>query len=380
MKYVIGVDVGGTFTDVVCLDEQGNSLITKTPSTPSDPSIAIMNGLSKVATQLDTDLKTFLQATSRITHGTTVSTNTVLTWTGAKVGMLCTSGFRDILGIRFGIREHPYDFTIPQPDTLCPRYLRVPIRERMDANGKEVMPLNEEDILKACEYFSGQGVEALAICFLWSFKNNAHEKRALALCREKLPDTYVCASFEIQPEIREYWRMSTTVINAYVGPKLSNYLKHLQRSLKEEGFDGQLLITQSNAGVIFPEVAMEQAVRTVLSGPACAPAAAAHVGNALNLKDVITVDMGGTSFDVCLIKEGKPVTALESAVGGVYHMKLPLVDVRTIGTGGGSIAWIDQMKVLHMGPQSAGADPGPACYAKAAPSRPAPTPTWCSDI
>jgi N-methylhydantoinase A len=227
-----------------------------------------------------------------------------------------------------------------------------------------VVPLNEKEVIDACEYYKEQKVEAVAVCFLWSFKNSIHEKRALEICRERLPGVYVCASFEIQPEIREYWRMSTTVINAYVGPKLSKYLTHLKTSLTEEGFTGQLLITQSNAGVIFPEVAIEQAVRTVLSGPACAPAAAAHVGKALDLQNVITVDMGGTSFDVCLIKDGKPVTALESAVGGVYHMKLPLVDVRTIGTGGGSIAWLDKMKVLHMGPQSAGADPGPACYGK----------------
>jgi len=362
MKYVIGVDVGGTFTDLVCLDEQGRSLVTKTPSTPSDPSIAIVNGLKKLAGLLGKDEESLLQDTTRITHGTTVSTNTVLTWTGAKVGMLCTGGFRDTLGIRFGIRETPYDLSVPQPETLCPRYLRMPVQERINAEGVPVIPLNEEDVLRACGEFREQGVEAVAVCFLWSFRNPIHEERAAEICREQLPDVYVCASHGIQPEIREYWRMSTTVINAYVGPKLAGYLKHLSQSLEAWGFKGELLITQSNAGVIFPEVAMEQAVRTVLSGPACAPAAAAYVGKSLDLENVITVDMGGTSFDVCLIKDGKPVTALESAVGGVYHMKLPLVDVRTIGAGGGSIGWLDQMNVLHMGPQSAGADPGPACY------------------
>jgi len=364
MKYVIGVDVGGTFTDLVCLDEEGNLNLTKIPSTPDDPSRAIMQGLSKLAGILGKDMKELFDETRRITHGTTVSTNTVLTWTGAKVGLLCTKGFRDILGIRFGIRENPYNLAIPQPEALCPRYLRVPVEERTNAAGEIVTPLNEDDVLKACEYLTEQGVEAVAICFLWSFKNPTNEKRALELCREALPDTYVCASYQIQPEIREYWRMSTTVINAYVGPKLSAYLKHLDESLRKEGFKGHLLITQSNAGVIYPEVAMEQAVRTVLSGPACAPAAAAYVGKALDFRNIITVDMGGTSFDVCLIKDGSPMTALQSAVGGVYHMKLPLVDVRTIGAGGGSIGWLDKMKVLHMGPQSAGADPGPACYGK----------------
>jgi N-methylhydantoinase A len=240
----------------------------------------------------------------------------------------------------------------------------MPVRERLDYRGEALTPLNENDVRRACRRLAEEGVEAVAVAFLWSFKNPVHERRAVELARECLPGVYVCGSYQIQPEIREYWRMSTTVINAYVGPKLASYLEHLRSSLQEAGFEGQLLITQSNPGVIFPEVAMEQAVRTVLSGPACAPAAAAYVGRPLNLDDVITVDMGGTSFDVCLIKKGQPVTALESAVGGVYHMKLPLVDVRTIGSGGGSIAWLDSMKLLHMGPQSAGADPGPACYGK----------------
>ena len=214
MKYVIGVDVGGTFTDLVCLDEQGNSVITKTPSTPADPSLAIMSGLSKVGDILGKDFPTLMKETSRITHGTTVSTNTVLTWTGAKVGLLCTKGFRDTLGIRFGIRETPYDFTVPQPDTLCPRYLRFPVEERIDSEGEEAVVLNEDDVVEACGHFRKHGVEAVAICFLWSFKNPVHENRALEICRRELPDTYVCASYEIQPEIREYWRMSTTVINA----------------------------------------------------------------------------------------------------------------------------------------------------------------------
>ncbi len=364
MKYIIGVDVGGTFTDLVCLDEEGNSVVAKTPSTPEDSSIGVINGLDKVAQELGKDLKWLLQNTYRITHGTTVSTNTVLTWTGAKVGLITTKGFRDILGIRFGIRENPYDFTIPQPESLCPRHLRFPVEERVKWDGEIVTPLNEDDVYAACDYFKKQGVEAVAVSFLWSFKNTINEERAVEICRKELPGVYVCGSFEIQPEIREYWRMSTTVINAYVGPNLSKYIKHLDNSLKEMGFVGELLITQSNAGVIFPEVAIEQAVRTVLSGPACAPAAAAFVGKELNLQNVITIDMGGTSFDVCLIKDGKPTMALESAVGGVYHMKLPLVDVRTIGSGGGSVAWLDSMNVLHMGPKSAGAEPGPACYGK----------------
>jgi N-methylhydantoinase A len=317
-----------------------------------------------MAASMGDDLKGFLGDVTRICHGTTVSTNTVLTWTGAKVGMLCTKGFRDILGIRFGIRETPYDYTIPAPKPLAPRYLRVPIEERIKWNGEVVTPLNEAEVRDACNYFKEQGVEALVVGFVWSFKNPSHERRAVEICKEKLPDVYVCGSCDIQPEIREYWRMSTATLNAYVGPNLSSYLKNLVQTLDEAGFKGQLLITQSNAGVIFPEIAMEQAVRTILSGPACGPAAAAYLASPINLRDLITIDMGGTSFDVCLIKDGQPCTALETAVGGVYHLKLPLIDVHTIGAGGGSIAWLDKMNVLHVGPQSAGADPGPACYGK----------------
>jgi N-methylhydantoinase A len=364
MKYVIGIDTGGTFTDLICVDEQGESIIIKTPSTPEDPSVAIINGLGGVAAKIGKNLKEFLSNVTRICHGTTVTTNTVLTWTGAKVGLLCTKGFRDILGIRFGIRETPYDYTVPAPKPLSPRYLRVPVDERIKWNGEVVTPLNEADVSKACRYFREQGVDAIVVGFIWSFKNPAHERRAVEICKEELPDVYVCGSCDVQPEIREYWRMSTATLNAYVGPNLSNYLKNLVQTLNQSGFNGQLLITQSNAGVIFPEIAIEQAVRTILSGPACSPAAAAYLASPMNLKDLITIDMGGTSFDVCLIRDGQPCTALETAVAGVYHLKLPLIDVHTIGAGGGSIAWLDPVKVLHVGPQSAGAFPGPACYGK----------------
>ncbi len=364
MGYVVGIDVGGTFTDLVCLDEEGTPTVLKVPSTPKDPSEGVLNGLVEVSRRLGKNLREFLGATDRITHGTTVSTNTILTWSGAKVGLLCTKGFRDILGIRFGIREHPYDLTIPQPEPLVPRYLRIPIEERVKWDGTVLKPINVDDVVKACRYFREQGVEAVAICFLWSFKNPVNEQKAAEICRSELPHVYVCSSYEISPEIREYWRMSTTVINAYVGPNLSKYIANLRDSLRAEGFTGELLITQSNAGVISPEVAIEHAVRTVLSGPSTAPAAAAYTGKALGLRNMITVDMGGTSFDVCLIKDGAPTMTLQSAVGGVYHLKLPMVDVRTIGAGGGSIGWVDAAGVLHMGPKSAGADPGPACYGK----------------
>ncbi|HSB07479.1 MAG TPA: hydantoinase/oxoprolinase family protein [Thermodesulfobacteriota bacterium] len=364
MKYVVGVDTGGTFTDLICVDEGGEYIVIKTPSTPENPSLAVIESLRKAGAQLGKDLKRFLADVTRICHGTTVSTNTVLTWSGARVGLLCTKGFRDTLGIRFGIRETPYDYTIPAPKPLAPRYLRMPIEERIKWNGQELKSLNEEEVRKACQHLKEQRVQALVVGFVWSFKNPSHEKRAVDICKEELPGVYVIGSCDIQPEIREYWRISTAVLSAYVGPNLSHYLKYMVQTLNENGFKGELLITQSNAGVMFPEIAIEQAVRTILSGPACAPAAAAYIANPLDLRNLITVDMGGTSFDVCLIKDGQPCTALETAVAGVYHLRLPLIDVHTIGAGGGSIAWLDRMKILHVGPQSAGADPGPACYGR----------------
>jgi N-methylhydantoinase A len=364
MKYVVGVDTGGTFTDLVSIDDQGNPTVIKTPSTPENPSLAVIEGLRRAGDSYGLDLAAYLKNVLRICHGTTVSTNTVLTWSGAKVGLLTTKGFRDILGIRFGIRENPYDYTIPAPRALAPRYLRLPVTERVKWDGTVLTPLDEDEVRHACTKFRDEAVESVVVGFVWSFKNPAHETRAIEICKEELPGVYVVGSTEIQPEIREYWRISTAVISAYVGPNLKKYLTHMVQTLGEYGFAGELLITQSNAGVMFPEIASEQAVRTVLSGPASAPAAAAYVGTPLNLKDLITVDMGGTSFDVCVIKNEKPSTALEGAVGGVYHIRLPIVDVHTIGAGGGSVAWLDAMNMLHVGPASAGADPGPACYGR----------------
>ncbi len=366
MKYVAGIDIGGTFTDMAVIDEEGNLMITKTPSTPSDPGMGVMNGLAKVAESFGEDLKDYLPKVMRLSHGTTVSTNTVLTATGAKVGLLCTKGFRDILEIRFGIRENVYDYTTAQPKPLVPRYLRVPIEERYKWNGEELAPLNEEEVREACRYFKEQEVEAVAICFLWSFKYSDHERRAAEIVREELPEAYVCASVDVQPEVREYWRMSTTVLNAYVGPALSKYMKKLVDELDKAEFKGKMLITQSNAGVISPDVACEQAVRTLLSGPASGPGAGLYLTEPLNINNLITIDMGGTSFDICLVKNGKPMMAVSSEVSGVYHLRLPLIDVNTIGAGGGSIAWLDELNVLHVGPQSAGADPGPACYDRGA--------------
>lgn len=364
MKYMVGVDVGGTFTDLILIDQEGNMGVVKVPSTPADPSIAVMSALERVGSTLDQGLKEFLAQVARICHGTTVSTNTVLTRTGAKMGMLTTKGFRDVLTIRQGVRENRYDYAVSQPKPLAPRHLTAGIEERIKWDGQVATPLNTAEVREAVRSFKEKGVEAIAICFLWSNRNPTHERHAAEICREEFPDAYVSVSSDILPEMREYRRWSTAVLNGYVGPALSTYIGHLETSLRDAGFKQELLITQSNGGVLSPSIACEQAARTILSGPACGPAAAAYLGQLYGLDNLMTVDMGGTSFDVSLIKQGKPWMTRERNVADFYILRLPMVDVHTIGAGGGSIAWLDTKGALHVGPQSVGSDPGPACYGK----------------
>lgn len=362
MKHVIGVDIGGTFTDLIAISEAGETYVVKVPSTPANPGKAMITALERAATSLGMKLSEFLPNVLRICHGTTVSTNAVLTLTGAKVGLLTTKGFRDILMVRGGKRENVFDYTVPMPPALAPRHLRKGIEERVKWNGEEYTPLNKQEVREAIRYFKGQGVDSIAIGFLWSFRNPDHEKQAAEVCQQEFPEAYLSLSSDILPEMREYRRFSTTVLNAYVGPALSKYVRDLAQELKNAGYTEELLITQSNAGVMFPEIAIEQAVRTVLSGPACGPAAGVFIGQRLGFENLMTCDMGGTSFDVALIKELKPWFTDETEVAGIYRIKLPMVDVNTIGAGGGSIAWLGLGGALHVGPQSAGASPGPACY------------------
>lgn len=362
IKYVIGVDSGGTFTDTICIDETGDIRIVKVSSTPADPGVAVTNALERIATSLGMKLPELLASVTRICHGTTISTNAILSLTGAKVGLLTTKGFRDTLAIREGVRENRYDYAVPMPPALVPRHLRKGIEERVQWDGTEVTPLNEEEVRAAVRYFKEHGVDSIAICHLWSFRNPDHEKRTAEICREEFPEAYLSLSSVVLPEIRDYRRVSTTVINSYVGPALSKYILGLQQGLRNDGYTGELLVSQSNAGIMSPEIAAEQAVKTVLSGPATGPASAVYTSQLHGFENVLAIDMGGTSFDVALIKEGKPLMTDETNVAGVYRIRLPMVDIHTIGAGGGSIAWLGPGKTLHIGPQSAGASPGPACY------------------
>jgi N-methylhydantoinase A len=360
MSYRIGVDVGGTFTDFVLVDDHGHVTEAKTSSTPMDPSEAVLKGLQELADSRHVDLTKLLAECSLIIHGTTVALNALIQLRGAKTGLICTEGFRDTLEIRLGYRDVRYDFRYPPPPILVPRHLRLPVRERIDKNGQVAIPMREADVYKATEMFRENGVESVAVCLLWSFSNQAHERRIGEIIRKEMPSAYVSLSVDAAPQIREYDRTSTTVLNAYVGPRLAAYVQRTEDFLRELGFRGEIRYVQSNGGLAAGAVIRLRAVLAVNSGPAAAPAAAIFFGRRLKEDNLITVDMGGTSFDACLIDHGEPDVKGSTDVHR-YRLAAPMVNINTIGAGGGSIAWIDH-GILRIGPQSAEAMPGPACY------------------
>jgi N-methylhydantoinase A len=341
--------------------EDGTSEIYKVLSTPDDPSIGVLNGLSEMAKSKGVSVTEFIKEVETIVHGTTVTTNAVLTYSGAKTGLLTTKGLRDALEMRRGIREEQYNNRYTNVKPLVPRYLRVPIEERLDYKGEVVVPLKESDIHKSLEKFKNENIEAVAVCFMNSFANKNHESKVKEFVKKQLPGAYLTVSSELLPSIRFYDRISTTVLNSYVGPILRSYLSSLTKKLKDIGFSGVLLIMQSNGGVISPEIATNTAAATLLSGPAGGPVAGIAYTSIQGYNDCITVDMGGTSFDAALIKDKTPLVTTEGEINRL-RLALPMLGIVTIGAGGGSIGWIDEGGLLRMGPQSAGAKPGPACY------------------
>ncbi len=356
----IGIDVGGTFTDFLLIDRE-KSEIYKVLSTPVDPSVGLMNGLNEMARARNLSLDEFIKGVETIVHGTTVTTNAVLTYNGAKTGLLTTKGLRDALEMRRGIREEQYNNKFTNVKPLVSRHLRCPIEERLDYKGDVITPIKESDISDAIKQFKKENVEAIAICFMNSFANKSHEEIAAKKIKAEFPKTYLTVSSKLLPSIRFYDRISTTVLNSYVGPILRNYLLSLTSKLKEAGFKGVLLIMQSNGGVISPEIAKNSAASTLLSGPAGGPIAGIAYTSIQGYNDCITIDMGGTSFDAALIKDKTPLVTTEGEINR-FRLALPMLGIVTIGAGGGSIGWIDEGELLRMGPQSAGAKPGPACY------------------
>jgi N-methylhydantoinase A len=363
MAYRIGVDVGGTFTDLLLTRDGGNPRSAKTPSTPADPSEGFLAGLAELAEGEGRTLTALLADVDVIVHGTTVTTNAVLTGDVARVGLLTTRGFRDALAMRRGIREAQYDNRYTAPPPLVERWLRLPVSERVDATGAVVAPLDLAEVDAALATLRSAGVEAVAICFLHAWANPAHEEAAERRARAALPRAYLSRSSALLPQVRFTERVSTTVLNAAVGPVLARYLDRLTERLGAAGFRGVLLVMQSNGGVAAPSVARAAAATTLLSGPAAAPTAARAYVAPHGTRDFITVDMGGTSFDVCLVKDGAPALTSEGRIAR-HPFGLPSLAIHTIGAGGGSIGWLDEGGLLRMGPKSAGAAPGPACYGR----------------
>ena len=364
MTLKIGIDVGGTFTDFVLTRDGADPLIFKSLSTPADPSIAVVNGLRDLAAaqQPPQTLAQFAASIGTIVHGTTVTTNATLTGTGAKSGLLTTEGVRDALEMRRGIREEQYNNRYTNVAPLVPRYLRVGVPGRLDRAGQETQALDLDEVRRAVALFKQEGVQAVSICFMNSFANPAHEQAAAELVRQELPGAYLSVSTDLLPSIRFYERVSTTTLNSYVGPKLNHYLDQLVGRLAEIGFKGLLLIMQSNGGVISPQLAREKAALTLLSGPAGGPVAGLFYVRTHGQNQCITTDMGGTSFEASVAVDS-PMIKNDGEIAR-HKIALPMLDIHTIGAGGGSIGWLDQGGMLRMGPHSAGADPGPACYGK----------------
>jgi N-methylhydantoinase A len=361
--YRIGIDIGGTFTDVACVDGAGRVTVAKCASTPRDPSEGLVDGLRLLAEVLGTGLSPLLERTERIVHGTTVATNALLERKGARVGLLTTEGHRDVIEMREGLKDDRYNLRMPPPIPLVPRARRRGVRERMRFDGTVMTPLQRGSLAQALGALARAEVEAVAVCYLHAYRNARHEiltGRALA---ERLPGVYVSLSSEVLPQIKEYERVWTTVVNAYVGPALARYLTSLAGHLRAHGYRGDVLIMQSHGGVAPVRESARLAAGAVLSGPAGGVAAGRHCVRLLGQGDLITFDMGGTSTDIALLQNGEPRLTGEKTVG-VAKIALPSLDIHTLGAGGGSIAWVDGGGILHVGPESAGADPGPACYGK----------------
>jgi N-methylhydantoinase A len=359
----IGVDVGGTFTDLFAWTAEGVVESFKVLSTPADPSIGVLDGLEAIAAARGMSLEELGPKISTIVHGTTVTTNAVLTRGGARTGLLTTEGVRDALEMRRGIREERYDNRLRNVVPLVPRHLRLSVQGRLDYRGEEKTPLDLDGVRQAAARLREAGVESVAVCLMNSFANDAHERAALEVLESELEGAYVCASTDVLPVVRFYNRISTTVLNAYVGPVLSDYLTSLVGKLHDARFQGVLLIMQSNGGVALPEITRQQPATTLLSGPAGGPRAAVAFTEPGSPDDCILVDMGGTSFDASLVRGGDAAVSHEGEIARL-RIALPMLAITTIGAGGGSIGWIDEGGLLRMGPQSAGADPGPACYGR----------------
>jgi len=359
--YRIGIDVGGTFTDLVAIDVGGATVLAKVPSTPDDPSLGVLDGLEQLAGRFGLERSALLGRTERIVHGTTVATNALLERKGAKTALLTTGGHRDVIEMREGLKDDRYNLRMPPPEQLVPRHLRLGVTERIRADGRIDTPLDPASLDNAIAVLRRERVEAVAVCYLHAWRDPAHEAATRAALERALPGVYVSLSSEVLPQIKEFERVSTTIINAYVGPVLSRYLTRLEARLDEAGYQGPTLIIQSHGGVAPIAEAGRLAAGGVLSGPAGGVAGSVYAGRLLGEPNLIPFDMGGTSTDISLVIDGVAALVMNRRVGD-HQIALNSLDIASIGAGGGSIARVDAGGILHVGPESAGAVPGPACY------------------
>ena len=372
MTFRISVDSGGTFTDGILIDGKGEVLSAKAHTTPQDLTVGTINCLSKLAALAGMPLERLLSQAGSIVHGTTLATNIVATRTGAKLGFITTKGYRDRMTflqvakgeMRGDLKESQsemFDFRMEYPKPLTPRHLMTEVEERLDYTGRVLTPLNEQDVRRAVEYLKKQGVQAIAVGLLFSYIDPRHERRIGEIIKDEYPEAYVSLSSTVLPVWGEVGRWSTTMFSAYVAPKVIDYVSRINRLLGDKGFKGELVFMQSNGGVATTEVVCENPATLLVSGPAAGPSMSLAVAGDGNAPNIVSMDMGGTSFDVGVVADGQINVIQRKIIDGQKYC-LPSVDVSVIGAGGGSIAWIDPSGRLQVGPQSAGASPGPACY------------------
>ncbi len=362
MSYKIGVDVGGTFTDVCMFDQNSGDVVAyKLPTTPRDPSEAISDGIRDILRINNVTP----QDVAYLAHGTTVATNATLERKGSKTGIITTKGFRDLIELARQTRASLYDTQVEKPIPIIHRKMRREVDERISADGSVFTPLDKHEVEEVVELLKAGGAESYAVCLLHSYINPIHEKKIKEIILKKYPEAYVSISSEVLPEIREYERMTTTALNSYIGPLVGNYAKHFKERIKNMGMQLIPYINQSNGGLMSIEATSDNPIRTALSGPAAGVSGAIYVTKLAGLSNIITFDMGGTSTDVCLIENNQAKLTTSKAIAE-FPVKVPMTDITAVGAGGGSIARIDSGGMLKVGPESAGADPGPVAYGRGA--------------
>jgi len=369
MRFIVGTDIGGTFTDTIVMNDTGEVTIFKVPSTPKDNTKGVMDSLELASQNMGLTTNEFLKNVNTFFHGTTVGMNAVLTRKGSRVGFIATRGFGDTLPMMRAQRTPSQDIlkmdmpSLRDETTLIPVYYIEEVSERIDSSGNEIIPLDMDDVSRAVKKLVDQGVDAIAICFLWSIRNPSHEKEIKQYINENYPELFVSISSEVMPVIREYERSVVTLVNSYIAKIIERYLANLENSLRKNGMTSPLLVMQSVGGAISVDEALLRPSQLFLSGPSGGLTGSLFLSEGLGYKNVLTMDMGGTSCDIGVIVDGRPAVVTRSKLAE-YDAALPKLDINTIGAGGGSIAWIDHGILLRVGPQSAAAEPGPACYGR----------------